>query len=458
MLWRHLCLVRAWSAAGLVGCTLLGAMAPARADSDEPPPRPEPAVSQTVSVLEARKAGDLKVDVRGFGQDRVKMTLQNTTGKRLSVVLPPGLVASSTAAQGPPAGGGGRGGFQSMGLGSVSNRPGSFGEFRAADSGSSTGLRSVGVKDGKVTPPPSVTVPPGKTVELTVVSVCLNYGITTPTPHDRFELVDVDEYSTDPHVRRALRSLATYGTSHGVAQATMWKVCNDLPFELMLAQAGKLMNPSEIALAARFVTALEASSSTDLVDPAYLQTGRIFIRVAGEGALGRDAERLVRQVDGLKVLGLPVQVYNDGETRPVASPALLLNVVLTGSQTGETRGRVLLSQADSSGQWVPLGKTSFVEGSTVSVLDGPTLARAVDRAVASTFVSLKPGHKGTGTTTFKVENRLPFTVARMTLKAGSSSGAPTVETIGLGVAPGRSGQVALETPTATVEHVELNGL
>ena len=55
-------------------------------------------------------------------------------------------------------------------------------------------------------------------------------------------------------------------------------------------------------------------------------------------------------------------------------------------------------------------------------------------------------------------NRLPFTVARMSLKAGSSSGAPTVEVIGLGVAPARSGQVSLETPTATVEHVELNGL
>jgi hypothetical protein len=456
MLWRHLCLVRAWSAAGLLGCTLLGAASPARADSDEPTPRPEPAVTATVSVLDARRTGDLSVEVRGAGQDHVKMTLRNTSAKRLNVVIPPGLVASSTAGQ--PGGGGGGRGFQSMGLGSVSNRAGSFGEFRVADSSKSTGLRSVGVKDDSTPAAGAVTVPAGQTVELSVASVCLNYGVTTPTPRDKFALVDVDDYSTDLRVRKALRSLATYGTSQGVAQAAMWNVCNNLPFELMAQQAGKVMNPREIALAARFVEAVDASASTDLVDPAYLQQGRLFVRVSGEGALARDAERLNQAMAGLRVLGLPVQVYDDGASRPVAAPALLVNVVLTGSQTGETRGRVLLSQSDASGSWASMGKTPFVEGSTLSVLDGPTLARVVDRVVGSTYVTLKPTKHGNGTTTFKVENRLPFTVARMALKTGSSSGAPSLELSGLGVAPARTGQVTVESPTARVERVELNGL
>ncbi len=51
-----------------------------------------------------------------------------------------------------------------------------------------------------------------------------------------FKLMDVDDYTKDPRVRTALRSLATYGTSHGVAQAVMWNVCNDLPFQTMLEQ------------------------------------------------------------------------------------------------------------------------------------------------------------------------------------------------------------------------------
>src|SRR3954452_9143513 len=102
MLWRHLCLVRAWSAAGLLTCSMLGTAA--LAEPEIPAPQGE---TETVDVLAAQKSGDLTLDVRGSGQDRVRMALQNTSAKRLNVVLPPGLVASSLTAQR----GGGGGGF-----------------------------------------------------------------------------------------------------------------------------------------------------------------------------------------------------------------------------------------------------------------------------------------------------------------------------------------------------------
>ena len=110
----------------------------------------------------------------------------------------------------------------------------------------------------------------GETIELNIPAVCLNYGWPTPTARDTFRLMTVDEYTPNPRIRKALRSLATYGTSLGVAQAVMWRVCNDLPFETMVEQAGKVMNAHEIALAARFVEALDASTSGDLVDPSAL--------------------------------------------------------------------------------------------------------------------------------------------------------------------------------------------
>ncbi|MFO0910567.1 MAG: hypothetical protein U0794_19845 [Isosphaeraceae bacterium] len=71
---------------------------------------------------------------------------------------------------------------------------------------------------------------------------------------------------------------------------------------------------------------------------------------------------------------------------------------------------------------------------------------------------MKPARRGVGTTTFRVDNRLPFTIARMTVRAGDSSGAPVLDLNGLGIAPARSSQVSAETPVATVEHVEFNGL
>ena len=97
MLWRHLCLVRAITAAGLLTCSTLGASA--ASEPDEPIPGVE-AQAETVKVLDAEKAGTLAVEVRGQGQDRVRVSLKNTSSKRLNVVLPPGLVASSATAQG----------------------------------------------------------------------------------------------------------------------------------------------------------------------------------------------------------------------------------------------------------------------------------------------------------------------------------------------------------------------
>ena len=58
----------------------------------------------------------------------------------------------------------------------------------------------------------------------------------------------------------------------------------------------------------------------------------------------------------------------------------------------------------------------------------------------------------------KIENRLPFSLASVTLKAGTSSGSPPVTFRGLGIGPARSGSAVLQAPTGAVERVELNGL
>jgi hypothetical protein len=345
-----------------------------------------------------------------------------------------------------------------MGLGAVGNRAGGFGQFQNGTNES--GFQSIPVTVIDEKPARAVTVPVGKTVEVNMPSVCLNYGLPTPTPRDRFELVDVDQYSQSPRVRKALRSLATFGTSHGTAQAVMWNVCNNLPFEFMGEQTTKIMNVHEIALAARFVEGLDASGSnaTGLVDPAYLTEARIFVQIQGDGALAKDAERLNPELEGARMLGLPVRVVSGNEAPAAVAPSLLVKAVLTSSQTGETRGRLFVSHADGSGNWVSLGKASFTEGSSVSVLDGATLARALDHALASAFVTVKVAKRSAGSTTLKVDNHLPFTLSGLTVKATGSSGAPPVSFEALGIGPARSANVAIQAAGASVDHIELNGL
>jgi hypothetical protein len=452
MLWRHLCLVRAWSAAGLLsGLMMLGAQ-PAAAQTSRPTDiekitLPAEIVTETVDLLKASKAGDLDVVARGQGQDRVHLTIHNTSKKRLNVVLPAGLVAASAAGQR-------RGGLQSMGLGMFSNRPGSFGQFQSPVANG--GLQSVPVQGSALTN--AVTVPMGETLEFTVPGVCLNFGLPTPTPRDTFTLMDVDDYSNDVRVRKSLRSLALYGTSQGVAQAVMWNVCNNLPFEAMAAQAGKVMNEHEIALAARFVEAVDESSGADLVDASRLRHGRLFVQVRGEKDLASEAERLNEQLGKLTLLGLAVQSVDGDEMPACAGPGLYVRVALTDTKIGETRGQISVSYCSVGNSWMPLGKTSFLETSSLAVLDGPTLSRSLDRALAEAFVSVKPARRVVGATNLKVENHLPFTVVGIKVKAGTSAGAPTVPFEGVGVGPARSSLLPIQAATGVIERVELNGL
>jgi hypothetical protein len=459
MLWRHLCLARACSAAGLVSATLFlgGSIATAQTPTaapvrSEPSAPPVEVVTETVDLLKASKSGDLAVAAHGQGQDRVRMTIRNTTNRRLNVVIPPGLIAASKTAQ---AGGAGGRGVQSIGLGSVTNREGGFGEFQGA---AVAGLRSVPPTTDEATR--SVAVPAKESVDVSVPGVCLNYGKPAPTPRDTLVLMDVDTYTTDPRIRKALRSLATLGTSHGVAQAVMWRLCNDLSFEMMVEQsAGKVMNVHEIALAARFVEALEESKSTDLVAQSALKESRIFVQVEGEGALARDARRLQGQLEGLQVMGMPLKVVETETMPPATAPSLALRVILTEAKTGETRGRIVVTACSEPNAWSPFGKVAFHENSSISVLDGQALSRSIDRALAGAFVSIKPARRTLGSTTLKLENRLPFTISDVVVRAGNSSGAPSVPFQGVGVGPARSALLPIQAANASlVEHVELNGL
>jgi hypothetical protein len=428
------------------------APAPAAA-CPEPSAPPADVATDTVELLKAGQSGDLNVTARGQGQDKVRMTLRNTSKRRLNVIVPPGLVAASKLAQ--PGGGGRGGGLQSIGLGSVANRPGAFGEFQAdAKAGGLRSIPAIGEPRSR-----SVAVPAGESVDLTIPGVCLNYGLPAPTPRDTLTVMDVDSYTTDPKIRKALRTLAAVGTSHGVAQAVMWRLCNDLTFEAMMEQSGKLINPSEIALAARFVEALEESTAPGLLESPSLTSSRILVQVEGQGPLTRDARRINAQLEGLRVLGLPLKVA-EGETMPPCSaPALAIRVILTGSKPGETRGRIVVNSCSQADAWSPLGSVALRENSSLSVVDGATMARAIDRAVSGAFVTVKPAHRSVGSTTLKVENRLPFTVSGLVVRAGTSYGAPSVPFEAVGVGPARSASLPIQAATASlVEHVELNGL
>ncbi len=443
MLRRHPCLVRALSATGLLALSTLAG--PIRADEPLDPVPGAEATAQNVEILQAERDGDITLDVRGHGDDQVRVTVHNVSPRRLNVVLPPGLVASAASAQ--------FGGFQSMGLGTPTAHRDSFGAFHGDDH---AGFRSVAV-EGKGTGR-AITVSTGQTVEFELPAVCLNFGLPTPTPKNQFRLMDVDDYTPDARARKALRSLATIGTSHGVAQAVAWNVFNGLSFPQMAVKAAKYINIHEIALASRFVEVLDASGSSDLVESVYLNQARLFVRVRGEGLMTKDAARLAGELGQSSLLGLPVRVVDEAPSPESYSSAMFLDVVLTGGKPGETRGRIFARYRTPNGQWGHLGNFSFAEDQAVSDLDGANLSRTVGRTVASALVNVRPLRRSTGATVVRVENRMPFSIAHLTLRTDLSDDTGSVQFDGVGIGPGRSTTVTIPAASAIAEQVEFNGL
>jgi hypothetical protein len=443
-------LIKARSAVGVLGAIVVLGNSPVAAQRAQPDDYeslsvPGNRATKTVDLLRANDAGELRVVAHGQGQDRVRLTIYNPSKNRLNVVLPAGVVASAAAGQGR--------GFQSMGLGMFSTRPGGFGQFRGTSSDEA--LQSVaGASSTEV---PEVIVPGGESLDVNVSAVCLNFGKRTPTPRDRFTLMDVDDYITDSRVRKALRSLCALGTSQGVAQAVMWRVCNDLTFEMMTSQAGKQVNEQEIALAARFIEALDRSPPSVLVEACTLTEYRVFVRFQGEGALANDAYRLNAQIGKLRLLGLPVRAVLDGEV-PSAPAAVLIKVMLSEAKPDGITGRIFVSYSSVDGQWSPLGKSGFNDTRSIDLLDVKEISQIIDRELGQTFVSIKPARRVVGSTMIKVDNHLPFTLANVVVKAGVSAGSPSLLFQGVGVGPGRSSLLAIQAASATIERVEVNGL
>ena len=305
----------------------------------------------------------------------------------------------------------------------------------------------------------AIAVPVGETIELNIPAVCLNYGWPTPTGRDKFTLMTVEEYTTNSRIRKALRSLATYGTSLGVAQSVMWRVCNDLSFEAMVEQGGKVMNSHEVALAARLSGARRVDRRATWSTPPQLSTGRIFVQVHGEGiSIPRPGGWRVSST-ACVYSELPLQIAESEETSDRCRPGDDAQRDFDQCQAGETRGAIVASTCSVDGAWLPLGKVAFRDNSSSQ---RPRRHHLVESHRPCRCRGLRDGEAGPPDAGFDdTQGRKPAPLHgdNLVVRAGTSSGAPPVAFEGVGVGPARSVLLPIQAATASlVERVEINGL
>ncbi len=107
-----------------------------------------------------------------------------------------------------------------------------------------------------------VTVPPGKSVQFSLKSVCLNYGRPEPMSKMTYRLIAVDAYSDDPVLAELLESYsprvdqdAMQAAAWQVTSKMDWKQVSNLPLRSLTATSAKLFQPKDVQMAQKLVEA-----------------------------------------------------------------------------------------------------------------------------------------------------------------------------------------------------------
>lgn len=80
------------------------------------------------------------------------------------------------------------------------------------------------------------SIPPDKTVQLPLETVCLNHGKPDPKPHLTYKLVPINVYTDDPVLQELVTMVATGKLDRAAAQAAAWHLTDNMSWEQLAAK------------------------------------------------------------------------------------------------------------------------------------------------------------------------------------------------------------------------------
>jgi hypothetical protein len=302
--------------------------------------------------------------------------------------------------------------------------------------------------------PPSgslfTTLEPNQTRRLATKLVRLGSDLgessAMPAEGEPLRLGGIDDLSTDPRIRKALRSLVEQDVPQSIAQLAFSRL-GGLEWDTIEERARGWANADEMVLARRFVERLDR-------DPSRLraeQDGALYWEViarSDDQSASADALRVTLRAS--PVLGIAPR-EGAMPDRP-EGPSLAVRVALSGPAE-KTRVHISINASDAnSGQWVPVTKFVLPESKGTEELKPAGLAEEISEGVLGHLVRVEL-IKGSSANGKKVPDRLRIVnTSPMTLHglmvAGSSrdlTDAPIFQ--GLALAPRRSTTVTV-TPKA----------
>jgi len=186
---------------------------------------------EEVEMFAGVKAGQIEVKYIPKNDREGNLLITNKTNKPLNVKLPEAFAARPVLAQfgGQQGGGFGAGGGGGGGQGQVGGGLGGGGGGFGGQGGGGF-----------------MNIAPEKVGKAKAICVCAEHGKPDPTPHMAYEIMPVEQYTSDPELQEFAKLFGSGQLDQRAAQATAWHIANDMSWEELAAKKiDRLGRPDE---------------------------------------------------------------------------------------------------------------------------------------------------------------------------------------------------------------------
>lgn len=227
--------------------------------------------AETMDLFEGIDQGIFEATIIPKSSLEGNVFVENKSNKVLTVKLPRAVAAVQVLKQGFGAGAGAGGGAGGLGGGAGQGQGGQGGQGQAMGGGMG-GMGGGGMGGGGMGMG-MMSIPPEKTVQVPLKSVCLNHGKPEPRPNMTYKLVKLETYTKDPVLQELLATFAAGNMDQQAAQAATWHVTDKMSWQ---------------ELATKQITMLGGLPPKPYFTPAQLMAAQQLVATAQKKARDRE--------------------------------------------------------------------------------------------------------------------------------------------------------------------------
>ncbi|HEY3964565.1 MAG TPA: hypothetical protein VGM05_08465 [Planctomycetaceae bacterium] len=189
-----------------------------------------------VELFDAIEQGLVETTVIAKNSHEANVFVTNKSAATVSIQFPKAVAAVQVLKQlgfGQPPNGRGNGGVGNNGPGGAQSQPVAGGQVGANgnQNGPGANMNTIGNGFPNGNGNGVFSVPPQKTVQVPLMTVCLAHGKPEPRARQKYQLVKLETYSSDPVLHETIQLFVSGATDAETAQAAVWHLTDKMSWD-----------------------------------------------------------------------------------------------------------------------------------------------------------------------------------------------------------------------------------